>query len=159
MWILWKRGHKLFPWDVGPHFNHPRLSGRFASCASVILLLIYGKKNFSFLSCFSCLICGFQDLIDRGWRRSGQYCYKPTMNKTCCPLYTIKCEALQFKPSKSQKKTVKRFINYILNDAKPGGKLLFNIICYRCYQMNIIVFVFGSIRINYNFPHNFRFWN
>jgi len=63
----------------------------------------------------------YQDLIDRGWRRSGQYCYKPTMNKTCCPLYTIKCEALQFKPSKSQKKTVKRFINYILNDAKPGG--------------------------------------
>lgn len=63
----------------------------------------------------------YQDLIDRGWRRSGQYCYKPTMNKTCCPLYTIKCEALNFKPTKSQKKVVKRFVNYILNDVRPGG--------------------------------------
>lgn len=32
----------------------------------------------------------YQDLIDRGWRRSGQYCYKPHMNVTCCPSYTIK---------------------------------------------------------------------
>ena len=60
-------------------------------------------------------------MIDRGWRRSGQYCYKPTMNKTCCPLYTIKCEALNFKPTKSQKKVVKKFVNYIMNDVRPGG--------------------------------------
>ncbi|XP_011705272.1 PREDICTED: arginyl-tRNA--protein transferase 1-like [Wasmannia auropunctata] len=32
----------------------------------------------------------YQSLIDRGWRRSGMYCYKPTMNLTCCPQYTIK---------------------------------------------------------------------
>uniref|UniRef100_A0AAR2KJN4 Arginyl-tRNA--protein transferase 1 n=1 Tax=Pygocentrus nattereri TaxID=42514 RepID=A0AAR2KJN4_PYGNA len=31
----------------------------------------------------------YQDLIDRGWRRSGKYVYKPVMNKTCCPQYTI----------------------------------------------------------------------
>jgi len=62
----------------------------------------------------------YQDLIDRGWRRSGQYCYKPTMNRTCCPLYTIKCEAVNFKPSKSQKKVIKKFVNYILNDKRPG---------------------------------------
>ena len=43
------------------------------------------------------------------------------MNKTCCPLYTIKCEALNFKPTKSQKKVVKRFVNYITNDVRPGG--------------------------------------
>ena len=42
----------------------------------------------------------YQDLIDRGWRRSGRYCYKPTLNKTCCPQYTIRCDATQFKPSK-----------------------------------------------------------
>jgi len=62
----------------------------------------------------------YQDLIDRGWRRSGQYCYKPTMKKTCCPLYTIKCDAVNFKPSKSQKKVVKKFVNYIVNDKRPG---------------------------------------
>ena len=42
------------------------------------------------------------------------------MNRTCCPLYTIKCDAVNFKPSKSQKKVVKKFVNYILNDKRPG---------------------------------------
>lgn len=32
----------------------------------------------------------YQALIDRGWRRSGMYCYKADMKTTCCPLYTIK---------------------------------------------------------------------
>lgn len=32
----------------------------------------------------------YQNLIDRGWRRSGYYCYKPNMANTCCPSYTIK---------------------------------------------------------------------
>lgn len=32
----------------------------------------------------------YQYLIDRGWRRSGKYCYKPVMDITCCPLYTIR---------------------------------------------------------------------
>ena len=43
------------------------------------------------------------------------------MKKTCCPLYTIKCQALNFKPSKSQKKVVKKFLNYILHDKKSSG--------------------------------------
>ena len=42
------------------------------------------------------------------------------MNSTCCPLYTIKCEAVNFKPSKSQKKVIKKFVNYILSDKRPG---------------------------------------
>jgi len=62
----------------------------------------------------------YQDLIDRGWRRSGQYCYKPTMSRTCCPLYTIKCDAMKFRASKSQKKVVKKFVNYIISDKKPA---------------------------------------
>lgn len=32
----------------------------------------------------------YQALIDRGWRRCGSYCYKSTMDQTCCPMYTIK---------------------------------------------------------------------
>ena len=35
-------------------------------------------------------VVDYQHLINRGWRRSGKYCYKPTMDKTCCPHYTIK---------------------------------------------------------------------
>ncbi|KAL6259837.1 hypothetical protein P5V15_009747 [Pogonomyrmex californicus] len=58
----------------------------------------------------------YQSLIDRGWRRSGCYCYKPTMNQTCCPQYTIKCEALDFRISKSQKKILKRMTKFLRNE-------------------------------------------
>ncbi|XP_028413669.1 arginyl-tRNA--protein transferase 1-like isoform X3 [Dendronephthya gigantea] len=57
----------------------------------------------------------YQDLIDRGWRRSGKYLYKSDMKKTCCPLYTIRCNAMEFKPSKSHKKLLKKVEKY-LND-------------------------------------------
>ncbi|XP_034241052.1 arginyl-tRNA--protein transferase 1 isoform X2 [Thrips palmi] len=61
----------------------------------------------------------YQDLIDRGWRRSGYYCYKPTMQKICCPMYTIKCNSVDFKLSKSQKKVIKR-MNRFLSHGERG---------------------------------------
>ena len=64
----------------------------------------------------------YQDMIDRGWRRSGKYCYKPTMNKTCCPQYPIRCNVTEFVPRKSHKKIMKRFRNYIVNDAGSQKK-------------------------------------
>ena len=42
----------------------------------------------------------YQELIDRGWRRSGKYAYKPLMNKTCCPQYTIRCNAKNLRMSR-----------------------------------------------------------
>ncbi|XP_059153504.1 arginyl-tRNA--protein transferase 1-like isoform X2 [Physella acuta] len=60
----------------------------------------------------------YQDLIDRGWRRSGKYCYKPTMNVTCCPQYTIRCDALNFKLNKSHKKLIKRVNRYLITGVK-----------------------------------------
>ncbi|KAL3881818.1 hypothetical protein ACJMK2_028210 [Sinanodonta woodiana] len=62
----------------------------------------------------------YQDLIDRGWRRSGKYCYKPSMVITCCPQYTIRCEALNFKLSTSQKKVIKRMNRYLIHGIKSG---------------------------------------
>ncbi|XP_039191190.1 arginyl-tRNA--protein transferase 1 isoform X1 [Crotalus tigris] len=56
----------------------------------------------------------YQDLIDRGWRRSGKYVYKPTMNRTCCPQYTIRCQVLHFQPSKSQKKVLKKMLKFLI---------------------------------------------
>lgn len=55
----------------------------------------------------------YQELVDRGWRRCGKYSYKPVMNKTCCPMYAINCEALKFKLSKSQKKVLIKLRKYI----------------------------------------------
>ncbi|GFR87448.1 arginyl-tRNA--protein transferase 1 [Elysia marginata] len=62
----------------------------------------------------------YQDLIDRGWRRSGKTVYKPTMNVMCCPHYTIRCRALDFKLSKSHKKQIKRVNRYLIHGIKPG---------------------------------------
>ncbi|KAK8736421.1 hypothetical protein OTU49_004992, partial [Cherax quadricarinatus] len=68
----------------------------------------------------------YQDLIDRGWRRSGKYCYKPTMDRTCCPMYTIKCDTLEFKLSKSQKKILKRIHRYLSHGAAKEEKVFGN---------------------------------
>ena len=57
----------------------------------------------------------YQDLIERGWRRSGKYMYKPVMNKTCCPLYAIRCEAPRFEPSKSQRKVANKMKSFLLH--------------------------------------------
>ncbi|XP_039599406.1 arginyl-tRNA--protein transferase 1 isoform X1 [Polypterus senegalus] len=64
----------------------------------------------------------YQDLIDRGWRRSGKYVYKPVMNRTCCPQYTIRCHALRFQPSKTQKKVLKKVGKFLLSGRLPQGE-------------------------------------
>ncbi|MBN3326698.1 ATE1 transferase, partial [Atractosteus spatula] len=62
----------------------------------------------------------YQDLIDRGWRRSGKYVYKPIMNKTCCPQYTIRCHALNFQPSKTHKKILKKMNKFLSKGEMPS---------------------------------------
>ncbi|KAI0796566.1 arginine-tRNA-protein transferase [Abortiporus biennis] len=57
----------------------------------------------------------YQDMVDRGWRRSGTYCYKPDLKRSCCPQYTIKLDALKFRPSKSQRKLLNRFNRFIVH--------------------------------------------
>ncbi|XP_046847727.1 arginyl-tRNA--protein transferase 1-like [Xenia sp. Carnegie-2017] len=62
----------------------------------------------------------YQDLIDRGWRRSGEYLYKPDMKRTCCPLYPIRCGVMEFKPSKSQKKVLKNVRKFLLGKSSEA---------------------------------------
>ncbi|XP_055699865.1 arginyl-tRNA--protein transferase 1 isoform X2 [Phlebotomus papatasi] len=62
----------------------------------------------------------YQDLMDRGWRRSGTFCYKPTNSTTCCPSYTIRCDALNFKMSKSHKKIIKRMNKFLRDGVKES---------------------------------------
>ncbi|CAA6669463.1 unnamed protein product [Spirodela intermedia] len=67
----------------------------------------------------------FQDLLDRGWRRSGSYLYKPEMERTCCPSYTIRLKANDFVPSKEQRRVLKkmeRFLDGTL-DLKMSSRL------------------------------------
>ncbi|XP_038677249.1 arginyl-tRNA--protein transferase 1 isoform X5 [Scyliorhinus canicula] len=66
----------------------------------------------------------YQDLIDRGWRRSGMYVYKPAMNRTCCPQYTIRCHILDVKLSKSSKKVLKKMTRFLSKgEVVKGGSV------------------------------------
>ncbi|XP_056842094.1 arginyl-tRNA--protein transferase 2 isoform X2 [Raphanus sativus] len=60
-------------------------------------------------------------LLDRGWRRSGCYLYKPEMAKTCCPSYTIRLRASDFVPSKEQQRVRRRLERFLEGevDLKP----------------------------------------
>ncbi|XP_005097396.1 arginyl-tRNA--protein transferase 1 isoform X1 [Aplysia californica] len=64
----------------------------------------------------------YQDLIDRGWRRSGKYCYKPTMKLTCCPQYTIRCDTSGFKLNKSHKKVIKKVNRFLITGVKSSAE-------------------------------------
>jgi arginine-tRNA-protein transferase len=55
----------------------------------------------------------YQKMIDRGWRRSGTWCYKPWLKKSCCPQYTIRLDSTAFAPSKSQRKLINRWNRFV----------------------------------------------
>ena len=56
----------------------------------------------------------FQNLVDRGFQRSGNFVYKPVLKQTCCPQYVIRMDTKKFKLSKSQKSCIKKFKRYLL---------------------------------------------
>lgn len=59
-------------------------------------------------------------LIDRGWRRSGTYTYKPDNHKRCCPSYTIRLDTTKFVPSKSQLRVLNKVRKFL--DGTPESK-------------------------------------
>ena len=58
----------------------------------------------------------YEDLLCRGWRRSGTILYKPDLNNSCCPHYTLRLDAHAFRTTKDQRQTQNRFNRYILGD-------------------------------------------
>ncbi|KAJ8595281.1 hypothetical protein M405DRAFT_849733 [Rhizopogon salebrosus TDB-379] len=60
----------------------------------------------------------YQKMIDRGWRRSGTYCYAPDSRRSCCPQYTIRLDAVAFKPSRSQRKLINRWNHFVIQGRK-----------------------------------------
>ncbi|KDE06916.1 hypothetical protein MVLG_02804 [Microbotryum lychnidis-dioicae p1A1 Lamole] len=83
------------------------------------------KKTSSSYGCWAHLLsCStYKLMLDRGWRRSGKYCYKPDMRSTCCPQYTISLDAAAFVPAKSQRQVLNRFTAFVIDgdhEGKPG---------------------------------------
>lgn len=53
----------------------------------------------------------YQLMMERGWRRCGDYYYKNNLGKACCKQWTIRLDTSNFKIKKDQKKTVKKLMS------------------------------------------------
>lgn len=53
------------------------------------------------------------DIINKGFRRCGDFFYHTVNDKSCCPMYTIRLPLDTFKMSKSNKQVLRRFENYL----------------------------------------------
>ena len=60
----------------------------------------------------------YQDLVDRGFQRSGRFVYRADMKKTCCPQYVIRMDVTEFTVTKAQRRAIKRFNEYLLYDKR-----------------------------------------
>jgi arginyl-tRNA--protein-N-Asp/Glu arginylyltransferase len=47
-------------------------------------------------------------MLDKGWRRSGQYMYRPNLANACCQAFVIRLQADRFKPTPGQIRVLKR---------------------------------------------------
>ncbi|RCN40472.1 Arginine-tRNA-protein transferase [Ancylostoma caninum] len=65
----------------------------------------------------------YQKLLDKGWRRSGKYIYKPTMERTCCPQYTIRLDSTKFILSRSQRRVLRQMNEFLKNDVRPRSSV------------------------------------
>ena len=70
----------------------------------------------------ACTVEDYQALIDRGWRRSGTWLYKPALDDTCCPAYTIRLDARRFVPNKVQRRVERRFRAYLDRRVNERGE-------------------------------------
>lgn len=74
-----------------------------------------GSESFGLVA-LSLSVHVYQALIDRGWRRSGTYIYKPNLRTSCCKLYTIRLDAESFagNTSKDQRQALHKFNRVVL---------------------------------------------
>ncbi|KAK9767455.1 Arginyl-tRNA--protein transferase 1 [Basidiobolus ranarum] len=61
----------------------------------------------------------YQHMINRGWRRSGTYVYKPNLRETCCRQYTIRLIAKDFQYTKKNRKIINRLNRYVNGEYVP----------------------------------------
>ncbi|CAG8034123.1 unnamed protein product [Penicillium salamii] len=56
----------------------------------------------------------YEDLINNGWRRSGSLYYKQNLRQSCCPHYTLRLEAADYRPRRDQRKAINKWNKFIL---------------------------------------------
>ncbi|KAL4920157.1 arginine-tRNA-protein transferase [Aspergillus aurantiobrunneus] len=56
----------------------------------------------------------YEELVNRGWRRSGTIYYMPNLQRSCCPHYTMRLQASAYKPRRDQRKAINRWNKFVL---------------------------------------------
>ena len=64
----------------------------------------------------------YQEMMKRNWRRCGVYCYKYNLEKSCCQPYSIRLDVTEWQITKSQKKVLKKFHNYLIHGKNEGDE-------------------------------------
>jgi hypothetical protein len=57
-------------------------------------------------------VVDYQSLLDRGWRRSGNFLYTTNNRETCCPAYAVRLKAQDFRPSREHRRMQRRLAAY-----------------------------------------------
>ena len=65
----------------------------------------------------------YEKMLDRGFRRCGDYYYKPNLFKSCCKLFTIKIDVLEHKLRKSHKKAWNKWKRYLNGEFEIEDKM------------------------------------
>lgn len=50
----------------------------------------------------------YETMVFAGWRRSGQYLYRPDLHRSCCQAHVIRLHAVDYKPSSTHRRVLKR---------------------------------------------------
>ena len=86
----------------------------------------------------------YEALMLVGWRRCGNFFYKPNMTSTCCPQYTIRLSVNDFKASRSQRVVMNKMSRYcsetlsvLTVDTKPAEFTEEIYALYKTYQMKV----------------------
>ncbi|KAF3480523.1 arginine-tRNA-protein transferase [Arthroderma uncinatum] len=62
----------------------------------------------------------YEELMNRGWRRSGSLYYKPNLARSCCPHYTMRLNPKEYKPRRDQKKALNHWNSYVLGASEKN---------------------------------------
>ncbi len=66
----------------------------------------------------------YEDMMFSGWRRCGDYTYKPNLFKSCCKSYSCRLNVEKYKMNKEQKKVLKKFEKYLNGYFDENNKLI-----------------------------------
>ncbi len=71
--------------------------------------------RYDFLYCREMPHTLLEDFMEHGWWRTGQIIFKPRMKEVCCPAYAIRLPVADFVPSKSHRRVVRRWRQFLAN--------------------------------------------